>query len=52
MSTNWIYNPEIWWYVKDRREKDAIIATLQNELKSANMKVEENEKNGKARTVL
>ena len=36
---------------KDRREKDEIIATLQNELKSASMKVEENEKNGKARTV-
>ena len=38
-------------YEKDRREKDEIIATLQNELKSASMKVEENEKNGKARTV-
>ena len=29
---------------KDRREKDAIIATLQNELKSASMKVEDIEK--------
>ena len=40
-------------YEKDRREKDAINATLQNELKSASMKVEDLEKkNGKARTVL
>ena len=40
-------------YEKDRREKDAIIATLQNELKSAFMKVEDLEKkNGKSRTVL
>ena len=31
-------------YEKDRREKDAIIATLQNELKSASMKVEDLEK--------
>ena len=31
-------------YEKDRREKDAIIATLQNELKSASMKVEDIEK--------
>ena len=39
-------------YEKDRREKDAIIATLQNELKSASMKNEDLEKkNGKARTV-
>ena len=28
-------------YEKDRREKDAIIATLQNELKSASMKIED-----------
>ena len=40
-------------YEKDGREKDAIIATLQNELKSATMKVQDLEKkNGKARTVL
>ena len=40
-------------YEKDRREKDSIIATLQNELKSASMKVEDLEKkNGKAITVL
>ena len=31
-------------YEKDRREKDEIIATLQNELKSASMKVEDLEK--------
>ena len=31
-------------YEKDRREKDAIIATLQNELKSASMKIEDLEK--------
>ena len=31
-------------YEKDRREKDAVIATLQNELKSASMKVENLEK--------
>ena len=31
-------------YEKDQREKDAIIAILQNELKSANMKVEDLEK--------
>ena len=31
-------------YDKDRREKDAIIATLQNELKNANIKVEDLEK--------
>ena len=31
-------------YEKDRREKDAIIATLQNNLKSASMKVEDLEK--------
>ena len=31
-------------YEKDRREKDAITATLQNELKSASMKVEDLEK--------
>ena len=28
-------------YEKDRREKDALIATLQNELKSASMKIED-----------
>ena len=40
-------------YEKDRREKDAIIATLQNELKSPTMKAEDlDKKNGKARTVL
>ena len=38
-------------YEKNRREKDEITATLQNELKGASMKVEENEKNGKARIV-
>ena len=39
-------------YEKDWREKDAKIATLQSELKSASMKVEDPEgKNGKARTV-
>ena len=32
---------------KDRREKDAIIATLQNELKSASMKVEDKKKKWK-----
>ena len=38
---------------KDRHGKDAIIATLQNELKSASMKVEDLEKNPeKTRTVL
>ena len=31
-------------YEKDRREKDAIIATLQNELRSVSMKVEDLEK--------
>ena len=31
-------------YEKDRREKDAIIATLQSELKSASMKVEDLQK--------
>ena len=31
-------------YEKDGREKDAIIATLQNELKSATMKVQDLEK--------
>ena len=31
-------------YEEDRREKDAITATLQNELKSASMKVEDLEK--------
>ena len=31
-------------YEKDQREKDAIIATLQNELKNANIKVEDLEK--------
>ena len=31
-------------YEKDWREKDAIIVTLQNELKSASMKVEDLEK--------
>ena len=31
-------------YEKDRREKDAIIATLQNEFKSASVKVEDLEK--------
>ena len=31
-------------YEKDRREKDAIIAPLQNELKNANMKVEDLER--------
>ena len=31
-------------YEKDQLEKDAIIATLQNELKSANMKVEDLQK--------
>ena len=40
-------------YEKDRREKDAIIVTLRNELKEASVKVEDLEKNGrKARTVL
>ena len=40
-------------YEKDWREKDAIIATLQKELKSASMKVEDLEKKKwKARTVL
>ena len=40
-------------YEKDRREKDAIIANLQSELKSASMKVEDLEKkNGQTRTVL
>ena len=40
-------------YEKDRREKDAIIATLQSELKSASMKVEDLEKKyGQKRTVL
>ena len=40
-------------YEKDQREKNATIATLQNELKNASMKVEDLEKkNGKARTVL
>ena len=39
-------------YEKDRREKDAIVVTLQNELNSATMKVEDLEKkNGKPRTV-
>ena len=32
-------------YEKDRREKDAVTATLQSELKSASMKVEDIEKN-------
>ena len=36
-------------YVKDRREKDAIIATLQNELNSASMNVEALEKNMKGK---
>ena len=31
-------------YEKDRREKDGIIATLQNELKKTSMKVEDLEK--------
>ena len=40
-------------YEKDRREKDGIIATLQNELKKTSMKVEDLEKkNGRARTAL
>ena len=39
-------------YEKDRREKDTIIATLQNELKKTSMKVEDLEKKSKARTVL
>ena len=40
-------------YEKDRCEKDAIIATLQSESKSASIKVEDLEKkNGQARTVL
>ena len=40
-------------YEKDQQEKDAIIATLQNELKSTSMKVKDLEKkNRKARTVL
>ena len=40
-------------YEKDRREKDTVIATLQDEFESASMKVEDLEKkNGKARTVL
>ena len=40
-------------YEKDRPEKVAIIATLQDELKSASMRVEDLEKkNGKARTVV
>ena len=40
-------------YEKDRREKDTIIATLQNELRKTSMKVEDLEKkNGKAKTVL
>ena len=34
-------------YEKDRREKDAIIVTLQNELKSAGIKVEDLEKKKK-----
>ena len=36
-------------YEKDQREKDAIIATLQNELKSASMKVEDPEKKWKGK---
>ena len=36
-------------YEKDRLEKDAIIATLQNELKSASMKVEDLEKKWKGK---
>ena len=36
-------------YKKDRREKDAAIATLQNELKSASMKVEDLEKKWKGK---
>ena len=36
-------------YEKDQREKDAIIATLQNELKSASMKVEDLEKKWKGK---
>ena len=40
-------------YEKDGHEKDAIIVTIQSELKSANVKVEDLEKkNGQARTVL
>ena len=40
-------------YEKNRREKDAITATLQSELKSASMKVEDLErKNAQTRTVL
>ena len=40
-------------YEKDRREKDGIIATLQNELKKTSMKVEDLEKkNSRARTAL
>ena len=31
-------------YEKDRRKKDAVIATLQNELKNASMKVKDLEK--------
>ena len=37
---------------EDRSEKDAIIATLQSELNSASMKVEDLENNGQAKTVL
>ena len=40
----WIYNPEICWVWKDRREKDTVIATLQDEFESASMKVEDLEK--------
>ena len=36
-------------YEKDQREKAAIIATLQNELKSASMKVEDLEKKWKGK---
>ena len=41
----WIYNAKIWWVWENRREKDAIIVTLQNELKKASVKVEDLEKN-------
>ena len=39
-------------YKKDRLEKDAITVTLQSELKSSSMKVEDLEKDGQVRTVL
>ena len=50
MSTSWLakgiefITQKFDEYEKDRRENDAIIATLQNELKNASMKVEDLEK--------